>query len=102
MNPTVPEEVIDEAYENDPANAAAEFGAEFRTDIETFVAREVVDALIAPGRRELSPLSDTIYQAFVDPSGGSADSMTLAIPLRRSAQRRNLHPRSGARDTTTL
>ena len=76
---TVPQEVIAEAYENDPANAAAEFGAEFRTDIETFVAREVVDALIAPGRRELSPLSDTIYQAFVDPSGGSADSMTLAI-----------------------
>jgi hypothetical protein len=31
MNPTVPEEVIAEAYENDPANAAAEFGAEFRT-----------------------------------------------------------------------
>ena len=35
MNPAVPQSVIDEAYEADPASAAAEFGAEFRTDVET-------------------------------------------------------------------
>jgi hypothetical protein len=79
MNPTVPEEVIAEAYEADPAAAAAEYGAEFRTDIESFVAREVVEALVVPDRRELPPLAGTAYHAFVDPSGGSADSMTLAI-----------------------
>jgi hypothetical protein len=80
MNPTVPEEVIAEAYANDPASAAAEYGAEFRTDIESFVAREVVDALVVAGRHELPPMSEiTTYQGFVDPSGGSNDSMTLAI-----------------------
>jgi hypothetical protein len=79
MNPTVSEEVIAEAYEEDPAAAAAEFGAEFRTDIESFVAREVVEALVVPGRHELPPLTGMAYNAFVDPSGGSADSMTLAI-----------------------
>jgi hypothetical protein len=79
MNPTVSEEVIAEAYEADPASAAAEYGAEFRTDIESFVAREVVEALVVPGRYELPPLAATPYHGFVDPWGGSSDSMTLAI-----------------------
>jgi hypothetical protein len=82
MNPTVPQSVIDEAYENDPASAAAEYGAEFRTDVETFIAREVVDAAVVAGRHELSPIPGLSYVGFVDPSGGSADSMTLAIAHR--------------------
>ncbi len=82
MNPTVPQRVIDEATERDPANAAAEYGAQFRTDVETFISREVVDAATPPGRHELPPISGTRYVAFVDPSGGSADSMTLAVAHR--------------------
>jgi hypothetical protein len=82
MNPTVPQSVVDEATEADPASAAAEYGAEFRTDVETFVAREVVDAAVVPGRHELPPAANNAYLAFVDPSGGSADSMTLAIAHR--------------------
>jgi hypothetical protein len=79
MNPTVPQSIIDEATEADPASAAAEYGAEFRTDVETFVAREVVDAAVVPGRHELPPVATSRYLAFVDPSGGSSDAMTLAI-----------------------
>ena len=79
MNPTVPQSIIDEAYENDPASAAAEYGAEFRTDVETFVSREVVEAAVVAGRFELQPVRGTHYVAFADPSGGSSDSMTLAI-----------------------
>lgn len=79
MNPTVPQSVIDEAYESDPASAAAEYGAEFRTDVETYIAREVVDAAVVPGRHELLPLPGMKYFAFTDPSGGSSDSMTLSI-----------------------
>jgi hypothetical protein len=82
MNPSVPPSVIDEAYERDPAAAAAEYGAEFRTDVEGFVRPEVVEACIVPGRFELPPIGGVIYSAFVDPSGGSADSMTLAISHR--------------------
>jgi len=82
MNPAVPQSVIDEAYENDPASAAAEYGAEFRTDVETYVAREAVDACTIVGRYELPPASNVSYVAFVDPSGGSSDSMTLAIAYR--------------------
>jgi hypothetical protein len=82
MNPTVPQAIIDEATEADPASAAAEYGAQFRTDVETYIAREVVDAAIAPDRFELPPLTGTNYVAFVDPSGGTSDSMTLAVAHR--------------------
>ncbi|MGI4945167.1 MAG: hypothetical protein ACRYHQ_32165, partial [Janthinobacterium lividum] len=79
MNPRIPQRVIDAAYEKDAVAASAEYGAEFRNDIAAFVSREVVDGVIVPGRREALPLPGTRYVAFVDPSGGSADSMTLAI-----------------------
>jgi hypothetical protein len=82
MNPTVPSSVIDEAMEADPASAGAEYGAQFRQDVETFVSREVIDAAVVPDRHELPPLRSIEYKAFVDPSGGSADSMTLAIAHR--------------------
>jgi hypothetical protein len=81
MNPTVPEDVIAEAYEADPASAAAEYGAEFRVDVQTFVAREVVESAVVRGRFEL-PLVPGMHVAFVDPSGGSSDSFTLAIAKR--------------------
>jgi hypothetical protein len=71
--------VIDEATERDPVSAAAEYGAQFRSDIESFVNREAVEACVALGVRERAPLSGVSYKAFVDPSGGSADSMTMAI-----------------------
>ncbi len=79
MNPTVPQAVIDRAMERDQASAAAEYGAEFRSDIEGFVSRDAVEAVISPGVFERAPLANTRYFAFVDPSGGSADSMTMAI-----------------------
>ena len=79
MNPAVPQHVIDRAYEEDPASAAAEYGAQFRTDVEGFLTREAVGACVVPGRRELPPVEGVRYSAFVDPSGGSSDAMTLAV-----------------------
>ena len=82
MNPSVPRSFIDEEYEKDPASAAAEYGGLFRTDIQAFVTREAVDAVTAPGVFEIAPMFSVDYFAFVDPSGGSSDSMTLAIAHR--------------------
>ena len=79
MNPSVPERIVREALERDPAHAAAEYLAEFRADIEGYVSREAIDSCVIPGRLELAPVESTTYGAFVDPSGGSRDSMTLAI-----------------------
>ena len=78
MNPTIPVAVIEHAYEQDEASARAEFGAEFRSDVETFVSREAVDAVVVPGCYELAPEGEEC--AFVDVAGGSGgDSATLAV-----------------------
>jgi hypothetical protein len=79
FNPTVPQSVIEQALERDPEAAAAEWLAEWRSDLADFVSREVVDAVRVAGRYELPPMAGVRYAAFVDPSGGSSDSMTLAI-----------------------
>jgi hypothetical protein len=79
LNPTIDQGVIAKALEDDPAAARAEWLGEFRDDIAAFVDPEAVEACIIKGRRELPANRGTQYIAFVDPSGGSSDSMTLAI-----------------------
>ena len=79
MNPGAPKRIIAEAYEDDPESAKAEYGGEFRTDLADFVTRETVDAVTMWGRSKLPPEPGVVYFAFVDPSGGGSDSMTLAI-----------------------
>jgi hypothetical protein len=80
MNSSLPQSVVDRAYERDAASAAAEYGAEFRRDIESFVNIEAVRACVSSGVYERAPIPGITYHAFVDPAGGSgADSMTLAI-----------------------
>jgi hypothetical protein len=79
MNPTISDEVIAEAYERDPASAAAEYGAEFRSDQQAFVTRAVIEAAVSVGVFERPPVPGVRYVAFADPSGGSSDAMTLAI-----------------------
>jgi hypothetical protein len=82
FNPTLPQGVVDRALERDHAAGSAEYLALFRADIESFVAREAVEAVVDVGVRERAPVAAVWYSAFTDPSGGSADSMTLAIAHR--------------------
>ena len=82
FNPKLPRSIVNRAYERDPAAAAAEYGGEFRTDLEAFVSLEVVNACISRGVFERPYQSGMRYVAFTDPSGGSADSFTLAIAHR--------------------
>ncbi len=83
FNPSLKQSVVDRAYERDPASADAEFGGQFRTDIEDFINREAVDACIDRGVFERPPVERIAYVGFVDPAGGSGqDSMTLAIAHR--------------------
>ena len=61
------------------ARATAEYLAQFRTDVEGFVALEIVEGCVGDYREQL-PARGTHYGAFVDPAGGSGpDAMTLAI-----------------------
>lgn len=82
MNPTVSPALIQSAYERDPDWAAAAYGAEFRSDIEAYLTQEALDSVTMRGVYELSPRPGAMYSAFVDPSGGSQDSMTMAIAHR--------------------
>jgi hypothetical protein len=79
FNATLPQSVIDRAYERDAAAASAEFGAEFRKDIDSPFAIEPVTACVERGVYERVPERGVFYNGFVDPSGGSNDSFTLAI-----------------------
>jgi hypothetical protein len=75
--------VIARAFEDDAVAAASEYGqgggVVFRSDVEAFLSPEAVDAVTVGGRRELAPAVGLSYVAFVDVSGGSQDSYTLAI-----------------------
>jgi hypothetical protein len=82
MNPSVPQSFIDEQFERDPASAAAEYGAEFRRDVEGFLALEVIESVVIPGRHELPPMSGVSYVAGTDPSGGGHDSFALCVAHR--------------------
>lgn len=80
MNPTVGEALIAAAFEEDPAAAAAEWGAEFRADIESFLAPDALAVVTVPGRRELPRAEGARHVAFCDPSGGSGqDSMAMGV-----------------------
>lgn len=91
LNPSVPDHVIERAYAEDPIAAASEYGrdghVEFRRDVEAFLAPEAIHAVTMLDRRELPPVTGTQYVAFVDPSGGSQDSMTVAIAHREGDDR---------------
>ena len=82
LNPTLPQRVVDRAYERDPLSAAAEYDAEFRSDIEAFVSLDAIETCVSSGVYERASLSSLRYVAFTDPSGGSADSFTLAVAHR--------------------
>jgi hypothetical protein len=77
--------VIDEAYADDPQGAAAEYGAQFRSDISALFDPELVEGLARSNPPEIPRVDGPKYRAFVDPSGGSSDEMTLAIAHKSKA-----------------
>jgi hypothetical protein len=79
MNPTIKQRVIDRDELEDPEMAACEWGAQFRSDLESYLSLEALEAVMVQGRLELPPVHPIPYRAFVDPSGGRRDAATLAI-----------------------
>jgi hypothetical protein len=82
MNPSLSQRVIDRAREEDPEAASAEYDARFRDDIAVYISREAIESAVDTGLLVRPPLDGVVYFAFVDPSGGSSDSMTMAIAHR--------------------
>ena len=79
MNPTISETFLNRERTKDPIAFDREYGAEFAEDITGFIQRDVLEGSIIRGRFEIPPEGRFRYVSFTDPSGGSSDSMVLAI-----------------------
>jgi hypothetical protein len=79
LNPTIPQEIIDEALADDPIGARAEWLAEFRSDISGYVDLEVIESAVDRGVTVRSPKSGVHYVSACDPSGGVRDSFVCAV-----------------------
>jgi hypothetical protein len=79
MNPTLPQHVIDDAMRDDPEAARAEYLAEFRSDISSFLDVDLIAECTRPKPLELPPVRGVDYRAFCDPAGGGQDEFTLCI-----------------------
>jgi hypothetical protein len=84
LNPMLSARVVERARERDPLAVKSEYYAEFRSDIASYVDAEVVEAAVSRGVVVRPPIARQGYVGFVDPSGGSLDSMTLAIAHREA------------------
>ena len=62
-----------------PGRAASIRTPFFRSDLDSFVSPEAVEACVQPGRFELPFRGDFSYVAGVDPSGGGPDEFALSI-----------------------
>jgi hypothetical protein len=82
LNPTLDQALVDAALEDDPQAASSEWLAQFRGDVSGYVDREIVEGAVESGVLVRPPSNRHGHVAFVDPSGGSSDSMTLAIAHR--------------------
>jgi hypothetical protein len=66
MNPSVPQSFIDRHMAEDPARASAEYGAQFRNDLEALFVREAVSASTSWGVRERAPQLQVRYREVRD------------------------------------
>lgn len=85
LNPSLDEQDIAEAMEDDPAAALSEYGGHFRADLQGFLDDVTVDDAIVLGRRMLPRSLKCKHVAFADPSGGRGDSFTMAIAHQEPA-----------------
>jgi hypothetical protein len=80
LNPSLPEAEIIRALEKDPVRNRAEFLSEFRSDVEGFIPREIVEACVKE-YVELPPQPGIAYRLFVDAASGveNGDSFAMAV-----------------------
>lgn len=82
LNPLFDASAVARAYEEDPASAAAEYGGLFRSDVESFISREPLEASVVEGRHGLPPVPGE-HVGFTDPAGGSGkDAFSVCVARR--------------------
>ena len=81
LNPTLPADFIEAEIAKDPDLNRAEYLCDWRVDINSFVAHDIVDAAIMKGRHVLSPFGES-YVGFIDVSGGVHDAHAIGIAFK--------------------
>jgi hypothetical protein len=82
MNSTLSPKVVERALAEDYQAASVEYCVApglFRSDVDEYVSRHLVESLVVPGRKELPPRPEVWYAAFADVSGGRSDDAALAV-----------------------
>jgi hypothetical protein len=81
FNPSLADAAIAAQRAADPAAGAAEWDAQFRSDLGAFLDDELIDAAVERGRPlELPPQPGVMYRCHIDTSGGTGrDAYTISI-----------------------
>jgi hypothetical protein len=87
FNPTLDDDVIQRAKDEDPEASVAEWDGLFRSDLSQFLDDAVIDAAIDYGRPlELPPRDGLTYVAFADASAGRHDQFVIGIGHREDGR----------------
>jgi hypothetical protein len=79
FNPLFDANTIAKAVAEDPQRFNAEYNSEWRSDLSSFIARDLIDAAVDSGVAVRPPQPGPRYKSFCDPSGGAGDCFTMAI-----------------------
>jgi hypothetical protein len=82
LNPTIAQELIDDAIAADPQSAGAEYLSVWRDDLSSYISLADVQACVDRGKTVRPPQPGIKYVAFIDASSGRSDSYTAAISSR--------------------
>ena len=77
LNPSLSQAEIDRELERDPVRNRAEYLSEWRSDVEGFIPREIVEACVRD-YHELPPQPGIAYRCFVDPASGVPEGDSFA------------------------
>jgi hypothetical protein len=82
LNPTIDQQIIDDALADDPQAAAAEYQSIWRDDLASYIALAEVKACVDVDIDVRPPQQGVQYVAFIDASSGRSDSYTAAVASR--------------------
>jgi hypothetical protein len=79
-NPSLSQAEIERELEKDPVRNRAEYLSEWRSDVEGFIPREIVEACVRDFH-ELPPAPGVNYRCFVDAASGVPEGDSYAIVI---------------------
>jgi hypothetical protein len=82
LNPTIDQQIVDDALADDPQSAAAEYESIWRDDLSSYISLAEVQACVDSGVTVRPPQTGIKYTAFIDASSGRNDSYTAAVASR--------------------